>query len=108
VSDRDPVEAQLAAYNARDADRFAECYAEDVLVEDADGNEIVRGRDALRCRYAAMFAAHPALSCELLSRIRVGAYVLDEERITGRGGEEHVVAAYHVAGGSITRVRFYR
>ena len=48
---RDPVEAQLEAYNRRAIDDFAPWFAEDVLVEDGLGAPIVRGREALRERY---------------------------------------------------------
>ena len=106
---RDPVEAQLEAYNRRAVDDFAPWFAEDVIVEDGLGALIVRGREALRERYRAMFAAHPALHCELVSRMRVGAWVIDEERVTGRSASaEHLVAVYRVEDGLIVHVRFLR
>ena len=106
---RDPVEAQLEAYNRRAIDDFTPWFAEDVLVEDGLGAPIVRGREALRERYRAMFAAYPALHCELVSRVRVGAWVLDEERVTGRSeSAEHLVAVYRVDDGMIVHVRFLR
>jgi hypothetical protein len=48
---------------------------------------------------------------EITTRIRVGEYVVDEERITGRRGstdETRVVAIYHVAAGMIDHVRLIR
>lgn len=105
----DPVEGQLAAYNARDVERFLPFFAEDVVVEDGQGNLVLRGRDAMRARYGPMFAQYTNLHCEIVSRVRVGAYVLDEERITGRQPEpEHVVAIYRLEGDTIVHVRFLR
>lgn len=105
----DPVQAQLEAYNARDLERFVKCYSEDVVIEDGAGNLMMRGHEAMRQRYGPMFAAHPDLHCRIVSRIRINDYVVDEERITGRGPEEvHAVAIYRVAGDLITHVRFLR
>lgn len=107
MSRTDPVDAQVAAYNARDVEAFAACYAEDVTIEDADGNVLARGRAQLREQYAPFFAASPDLHAEIETRIRIGAHVIDEERITGAGPEPmHAVAIYHVAEGLIDRVQF--
>lgn len=105
----DPTERQLVAYNARDADAFAACFAEDVVTEDAFGLRLVTGRADLRDGYAKMFAKYPALHCEVLSRIRVADFVLHEESVSGRDeSREHVVAIYRVRAGLIDHVRFIR
>ncbi len=105
----DPVEAQLAAYNARDVDRFVPCFTEDVIVEDAAGKRLLTGREAFRASYASMFAASPQLHCRLVSRMRAGAFVVDEERVTGRGDAElHVIVVYTLREGLIAHVRILR
>jgi putative hydrolase of HD superfamily len=105
----DPTEGQLIAYNARDVDAFVPWFTEDVVVEDAMGARIVSGRAELRERYAPMFVNYPALNAAIVSRIRVGEFVLHEESVTGRQPEpEHVVAIYRVRGGLIDHVRFIR
>lgn len=105
----DPVQAQLEAYNARDLERFIACYTADVVIEDGAGNLLMQGHDAMRQRYGPMFAANPDLHCRIVSRIRINDYVVDEERITGRGPDEvHAVAIYRVAGDLIAHVRFLR
>lgn len=106
---RDPTERQLVAYNAHDADAFAACFAEGVVSEDAIGTRLVSGRDALREGYRKMFAKYPELRAEIVSRMRVGDFVLHEESITGRDeNPEHVVAIYRVRAGLIDHVRFLR
>ncbi len=106
----DAIERQLQAYNAHDADGFAASFTEDVEIEDLDGAVLMRGRDQVRSRYAELFAAQPDRQAEIVSRMRVGACVVDEERITGVGNEGlHALAIYRIAAdGLIDRVRFIR
>jgi hypothetical protein len=106
----DAVERQERAYNEHDLDAFVACYAQGVVIEDADGNVLVTGRDAMRERYGRLFTGSPDVRAEVVTRIRVGSYVIDEERITGRpDGDVDVVAIYRFdAEGSIDRVRFLR
>jgi hypothetical protein len=104
----DAVERQLEAYNARDIDAFVACYAEDVVIEDAGGATQMSGRETMRERYGELFATSPELHAEVPTRIRIGSYVVDEERVTGfRGGEIHAVAIYTLGDdGLIERVWF--
>lgn len=106
----DAVERQLQAYNARDANAFAECYAKDVVVEDLEDGVVMRGRDDLWRLYGDLFADHPHLHAEISSRIRVGSWVVDEERVEGlEEGEVHSVAVYRLdRDGLIARVLFVR
>lgn len=109
MSGDDPTELQLVAYNAHDADAYAVCFAEDVVVEDAVGQRTCTGRADVHARWAAMFARYPKVHAEITSRIRVGEFVLHEEKVTGRDeNPEHVVAIYRVRAGLIDHVRFIR
>lgn len=78
------------------------------MIEDADGNVQMTGRDDMRKRYGELFESSPDLRAEIPTRIRIGAYVVDEERVTGRpGGDIHAVAIYRIDDdGLIDRVRF--
>jgi hypothetical protein len=110
---QDPVEAQLQAYNARDIEAFMACYTKDCVIEDGDGTRIMVGSEQMRERYVNLFAGSPHLHCVLVSRIRIGEHVMDEERITGRlstaeGETRHAVAVYKLRGDKICHVRFYR
>lgn len=106
----DPVSAQLEAYNARDIDRFMPCFADDCVVEDGRGNVLMSGAAEMREKYGAMFAASPGLFCTVVTRVRAGDYVMDEERVVGRqaGGELHVMVVYRLEGERIAHVRILR
>lgn len=103
----DPVQEQLEAFNARDLERFLACYSDDVVLEDGTGQLIYAGIVAMRQNYAQSFDRYPEVDCCITNRIRIGDYVIDEERITGMGpAERHAVAIYRVEGEKIKHVRF--
>ena len=107
----DPVEAQLAAYNAHDVDAFMACYTTDCVVDDVDGSRLLTGHAEMRPRYVALFASSPKLHCEIASRVCIGDYVIDEERITGRVPDlRRAVVIYRIdkTSGLISHVRFLR
>jgi hypothetical protein len=64
--------------------------------------------DIERHRYAKLFKAAPDLQAEIIARIRVGSFVIDEEHVTGGlRGDLHAAAVYRVnSEGLIDRVRF--
>lgn len=106
-----PVVNQLKAYNQGDIEAFIVNFAENCVVEGGEGNVMMQGRETMYESYKRMFEASPDLFCRLVSRTVVGDYVLDEERVTGRAGndgESHVVAVYRVESGQIQHVRFLR
>ncbi len=111
----DPVEAQLAAYNARDLDAFLACYTVDCVIEDGSGKRLMTGQAEMKPRYWTLFDGSPELHCDIVSRIRIGNYVLDEESISGRlpGTKPQLrraVAIYRIdeESGLISHVRFLR
>jgi uncharacterized protein (TIGR02246 family) len=77
------VSSMVDAYNARDIDRFLDCYSRDAVIEDGRGTVLRQGRDAMRGFYGQLFAQSPDLRCEVRQRIHVGPYVIDEEAISG-------------------------
>ena len=104
-----PVIAQLEAYNNQDIEKFMVNFSKDCVVEDGKGKVLMTGRATMYESYKKMFEASPDLHCHLASRVVVGNYVLDEERVTGRNGnpeEGHVVAVYRVENEEIVHVRF--
>ncbi|MFD7027322.1 nuclear transport factor 2 family protein [Streptomyces sp. NPDC059917] len=102
---RDVVERQLAAYNGHDIDAFAATYAEDVTVRRSDGSRL-RGRQALRDKYAAQFA-EGRCRAEIVGRLVEGDWVVDHEIAHGLADEPvRVLVAYRVREGLIDRVDF--
>lgn len=105
------AQAQLDAYNARDIDAFAACYAEDVQVFDLHtGEQRFQGRDVLHARYGAQFERCTALHAELVGRLAMGVTAVDQERVTGlvEGEVVHAIAIYEVREGLIRKVWFAR
>jgi hypothetical protein len=111
------AQQQLDAYNNRDVDAFALCYADDIeLMHQHSGEVFCSGIDALRQRYGAMFAATPNLHCTLVSRMVCGNFAIDEEHVRGMaaanedGSEDiiHAIAIYEVQDNRIRRAWFMR
>jgi len=108
LSPAEAVDRQVDAYNARDVEAFAACYAEDLVIVDASGEELTRGRSQLREQYGRWFSRNPELHVEIVSRIEIGAFVVDAERVSGTPDDDiQAVAIYHVDdAGLIDRVQF--
>ena len=103
----DPVDTQLVAYNAQDLATFCACFHDDVIVEDGYGNCLSQGLHPFRANYEALFSRYPQNHARLLARMRIGPWVIDEEEVSGRGGEPlHVVVQYRLHEGRIASVRF--
>jgi hypothetical protein len=101
------VDRQLLAYNARDIDAYCALFAEDAVISRIDtGEDIARGRAAIREHYTSRFAS-PGLQCSIQGRIALGAFVIDHERVVGIGTTPlEVVAIYEVRDSMIRTVRF--
>lgn len=105
------AERQLAAYNARDLDAFAACFAPDVEVYDFPGALVVQGRDAFRARYVERFRSE-GLHAIAVHRAVIGERVIDHERVwldgPGKGAPIDLVVIYTVRAGLIARVDFIK
>lgn len=111
MSDTNPVDVvqrQLEAYNARDLERFAATYADDIAIYRMPAREpAVAGKEQLRAAYRQRFAS-PGLHAEILARIVLGNKVIDHERVVGiRDVPLEAIAVYDVAGGLIRAVWFF-
>ena len=101
----DVVDRVLEALNAHDLEAFVACYGPDATIEDGHDRVGARGHDELRARYAPAFENFPDLRVERLSRTQVGPFVVQEERVTGRGEPARHVAVYLVEDDLIVRER---
>ena len=104
------VQGQVEAFNARDVERFLGYYREDAVLEDGAGHVLAQGRAAIRALYGPLFAQSPDLHAEVVRRIVVGPWVIDEERGTGANlagfpPELHVAVVYRVEDGTIVSAR---
>jgi uncharacterized protein (TIGR02246 family) len=105
----DVVDAQIEAYRARDLERFLSYYADDVSVVMFDGTAMFGSKEAMREGYGRLFGDSPDLDVAIACRMTAGAFVVDEEHISGFhfGGmptEMAAVAIYHVADGKIAKL----
>jgi len=102
------VEEQLLAYNAKDVERFILAYSEDVVIEDGEGNLLMKGQDQMREQYGALFKTNPELNCRIVKRMRIGNYIVDEEEVSGVKGYStpmHAVVIYRIEEEKIAHVR---
>ncbi len=102
------VDANLAAYNARDIEAFMRSFDAGIEVRDLKTNEVVmKGLGAVRAAYGSLFAGSPSLHAHVTHRSVVGQMVVDHEIVTGRlGGDVEIVITYNVIGDRIGRVWF--
>ncbi|MEK5060697.1 nuclear transport factor 2 family protein [Paenibacillus shunpengii] len=109
MSITDVIDAQLAAYNARNIEDLLATYHEDCVIEDAVGNIQNSGKEEIRERYTALFEISPELNATITNRIVHNNYVIDHESVTGHRGRTDILLAvpvYRVENGLITHVRF--
>jgi hypothetical protein len=107
----DPVRVAqvfVDAVNARDVDRVVGCFSADAVVQDDAGNVFAHGEEAIRAHFGQFIAQSPNLHAEILSRVHVGSWVVQEEHTTGLVLEElvpdfHILVAYRVQDGKIVK-----
>jgi hypothetical protein len=104
------AQGQLDAYNNRDVEKFLTFYETNVKVYRLNTNEVICDDfEKFRNMYVDLFARFPNQFCELKSRVVLTESVLDEEWVTGRGGDPtHIVAIYGFSENLIDRVWFTR
>lgn len=98
------VQAQLDAYNAQDLDAFCDCFADECVLAELNGEITTAGLPAIRERYAALFRQYPGNYAQLVNRIAVGDIVIDHEDIERSAGVRVELAMiYTVRDGKIRR-----
>ena len=103
------IQAQLAAYNAKDINTLLATYAADAEQFTLHGERLAKGHEEMRARFLTRFA-EPNLHARLLSRTVMGHVVVDLELITRNFpegvGTVEMLCIYEVAGGLIQKVSF--
>lgn len=102
------VQGQVDAFNARDVEAFTACYSSDATLVGPDGNVMMQGHEAISGMYAQLFARSPDLHVNVVSRMTVGNWVVDEEECSGFvfdgfPSDLHSVVVYQVSDGLIVR-----
>lgn len=103
------VQAQLDAYNRRDLEGFLAFYSDDAVLKNHPDEVTQVGKEQMRARYTQRFA-NPAVHAQILKRMVMGRFVVDEERITAPPSKEVIeaVAIYEVRDGKIVSVSFLK
>ncbi|MFC3477383.1 nuclear transport factor 2 family protein [Halobacterium litoreum] len=98
------VDRQVEAYNDGDVAAFVAQFAEDAVVAEIDGEEpMAVGEAEIRELYGGLFeSVEPTV--EILSRMTLGEYVVDHERLEQGGEEREAVGVYRVREGVIDRL----
>ena len=92
----DVVDRQLAAYNDGDVEAFVTEFAEDAVVTGFEGGDpMAVGEAEIRELYGQQFEAFSP-EAEILSRIALGEYVVDHERVEQGGEEMEAIGVYRV------------
>ena len=102
---------QVAAYVARDLERFMATYAPTCIIQDGIGQTLMEGEATMREVYGALFANSPGLFCRVVSTMESGPYVVVEEdcggmNLPGYPEAVHAAVVYRVENDQITHVRF--
>lgn len=104
-----PVQEQLAAYNAKDIDRFMQWWASDCQYYAFPSELLADGAAQIRERHIERFK-EPDLYGRLVHRMVVGNVVVDQEMVTRNFqesvGELDMLAIYEIKAGRIVSVRF--
>jgi hypothetical protein len=102
------VQLQIEAFNAHDLQAFAGTFAEELESYDFPATPRgPKGRAALKEAYEKRFKDNPGLHVSVKDQLVSGAYVVQKERITGRGEGMpplEIVVIYQVEEGLIRKV----
>ena len=105
------IDAEVAAYQSRDLERFLSYFSPEVVITAADCSVLLQGTEALRTRYGPLFEDNPDLTVRILARIALGPFVIDHEHIEGLARSSQpptleAVCIYRIDGGQIAAMQF--
>jgi uncharacterized protein (TIGR02246 family) len=104
------IDALMAHYNARDADAYADMFAEGGSEAMYRGDLVRAGREGVRSGMKAVFAEFPENRADVLQKFELGDRVVLHERVYRSSTAEpfEVMTVYSFAGDEIERVEFIR
>ena len=104
------AQKQLDAYNNRDIEAFLAPYSDTIKIFSHPNELLFSGKEAMRQRYATMFANTPDLHCTLMNRMVLGNTVIDQEYVINDKNTPptEVIAIYKIEAEKIVEVYFIR
>ena len=104
------VPRHVEAMSSRDTDAFMADLADTVRVINRDGAVMLDGTNVVREMYLIVFDGNPELKVDLIDRINVGVWVIDEHLTTGfaGGSQVHAVRVYRVEDGKIQSIQVFQ
>lgn len=107
----DPVQVVqdfIDAFGARDVERVVGCFRRDAVIQNDAGTVFAQGEEAIRAHFGGFLPHSPTIRSEIRARLHVGAWVVQEEHVTGLVLGEPVpafdiVSAYRVEDGKIAK-----
>lgn len=106
----DIIQQQVNAYNARDIQAFLATYSPDIQIFNHPDSLLYSGLKEIEMVYKQLFENAPKLHVEIVNRIVLGNFVIDQEKVTGFPKDLviNAVAVYEVQQELIRRVWFVR
>jgi hypothetical protein len=97
------VQAQVEAYNAHDLEALAATYHPDAQVHDLALGQTLTGLAELGPVWQERFTTHQGHQAEIVQRLVVGDFVVDQEHIVqlADGSTMEALVLYRVSGGQI-------
>jgi len=110
ITPEEIVQKQDDAYNAGDIDAFMSFYHPEVKIYTYPNKLMYAGKEKMRKRYSKLFIKYPNNHAEIISRMSIGKYVIDKEKVTGRepGEIKYVIAIYEIKDNLIYKVWFMK
>ncbi len=102
------VQSLVDAYNARDIEGILKAYSpESTAYALQSGEDILKGHDAIRKKFARVLEPNMKLKVDIVSRIVDGKFVIDKEKISGTADGKPIeffgTVIYEVTDGVIQR-----
>lgn len=106
VSPKQIVQRQVNTFNKRDLEDFLSCYSEEVLAQRFPSDTMYLGKEKMMESYERFFANTKSTKVEVVNRISLNNFIIDEEETLVDGRKGHQVALYDVQNGLINSMSF--
>ncbi|WP_316186302.1 MULTISPECIES: nuclear transport factor 2 family protein [unclassified Bradyrhizobium] len=105
---KDPITAQLDAYNSHDLGRFLSCFAPEVVFKDGAGELMLKGHRQMYRVYSGLFEAGK-IKASVDKIGKVGNHEVHHQVVTGLSKKpQEVIIVYRHEDGLIREVQMFR